>query len=265
MSKIKNQKQLNKDDLNDALKCQNDSRKSLLDVMQSLGEATEPVEDVDSAGDIQVFLQDLKESLEICNKNIAVLNKLIKEIDNTHIWNDDSQIESEAKAEDYYSSISNSNYISSVSPINNEISQNFKENTLIISETKGSVILPYELSKIQRELEYSNNKYSSIDEIITKQYTLPITLYKNPFISRFRESYRLMRNKEKSSIKDAFNLGLEMMFNYNLHPAIITACRNLDELDIFLDYLDSGETDKFKIFKIQFDVLPAIVKVKHKI
>ena len=44
MIKNENQKQKNKEILYDALKCQNDSRKSLLNVMQSFGELTGPID-----------------------------------------------------------------------------------------------------------------------------------------------------------------------------------------------------------------------------
>ena len=212
----------------------------------------------------------MTESLELFNTNIEIFEKLTKEIDNIPIWDLSPSPESEIQPKENYSDIQNNNdndkdsKVSSISSNNTELHK-YNEKTLIISETTGKVILPFELSKLQKDLENSNNKYSSVDEIINKYYSLPIALYKNPFIARFRESYRLMRYKEKSTIKEAFDLGLELMFNYNLHPAIITACKNLDELDIYLDYLDSGETDKFKIFKIRFEVLPAIVKVKHKI
>ena len=69
-----------------------------------------------------------------------------------------------------------------------------------------------------------------------------------------------MKKKENGSIKDAFDLGMELLFNYNLHPAIITACKNLDELDIYLDYLENNETDKFDCFKIVFEIAPIVVK-----
>ena len=67
-------------------------------------------------------------------------------------------------------------------------------------------------------------------------------------------------DKEKASIKDAIDLGLELMFNYNLYPAIITACKNLDELDIYLAYLETGEIDKFKIFNIIYQLSPTLSK-----
>ncbi len=141
-----------------------------------------------------------------------------------------------------------------------DVTKEYKENTLIISETSHKVLLPYYLSDLKEILKDNSEKYSSIDDLINKKYTIPISHYKNPFVSRFKEAFKLMRNKEKSSIIDAFELGTELMFESNLYPAIITACKNLDELDIYLDYLDSGETDKFKCFNIEFELPPALIK-----
>ena len=84
--------------------------------------------------------------------------------------------------------------------------------------------------------------------------------FKTPFVARFREAFKLAYTKEKKSIKYAFDLGTELLFNYNLHPAIIAGCRNLDELDIYLDYLENSETEKFDCFKIVFEIPPVLKK-----
>ena len=52
------------------------------------------------------------------------------------------------------------------------------------------------------------------------------------------------------------------MFNYKLNPIIIAACRNLDELDIYLDCLETNQLYDFKCFEIKFEVLPTITKKK---
>lgn len=135
---------------------------------------------------------------------------------------------------------------------------NIVENTLIISEIHQNVILPYYVSDLEEISSYNNNM--AFDEIIKQKYTLPISMFKSFAFSRFREAFKLARNKEKKSLKFSFDLGLELLFNYNLHPAIIAACRNLDELDIYLDCLDSGETDKFQCFNIKFEVPPVVIK-----
>ena len=148
--------------------------------------------------------------------------------------------------------------------VNDNTQKNYIENTLIVSEKNNEVILPFDLTEVKEVCKSKNNKFSSIDEVIEKKYTLPLSIYKNTFVARFKEAFKLMRHKEKASIVEAFDLGFEVMFNYNLHPAIISACKSLDELDIYLDYLEIGETQKFNCFKIIFDLPPAIIKSKKQ-
>ena len=135
---------------------------------------------------------------------------------------------------------------------NTEITDN---DTLLISQKQNKVFLPYTVSELKEKL-YKNKKYNNIQEIINNEYIIPFDRYKNSIISRFKEAYNLMRKKEKASITDSLDLALELSFNSLLNPAIITACKNLDELDIYLDCLSSNELDKFNIFKIKYEILP---------
>ena len=137
---------------------------------------------------------------------------------------------------------------------------NLLENTLIISEIQGKVILPYTLENLKSILAENKLKYKNITEIIENEFTIPYSNFKNPSFSRFKEAFHLIKNKEHGSIKEAFDLGMELLFNYNLHPAIISACKNIDELDIYLDYLENNETDKFNCFNIKFEIAPSISK-----
>ena len=50
------------------------------------------------------------------------------------------------------------------------------------------------------------------------------------------------------------------MFESNLHPAIISACKTLEELDIYLDCLEDNELEKFSCFKIIYKSLPTLHK-----
>ena len=134
-----------------------------------------------------------------------------------------------------------------------------KENTLIISEPKGTVTLPYFISELEQILENEPNKYSTIEEIIEKKYTLDFKQFKFPAFARFKEAFKLMKIREKEPFKVSFDLGMELFFYYNLHPAIIAACKTVDELDIYLDYLSNNETHKFDCFKIVFDIPPMII------
>ena len=131
-------------------------------------------------------------------------------------------------------------------------------NTLVISEEDGKVYLPYTKNEIKEDL--AQNKGKKISELIEQNYILPLDKYKNSMRARFREGYNLMYRKEGKSRKSAFMLGLELMFETNLHPAIISACKNLEELDIYLDCLEDNELEKFSCFKIVYKSLPALRK-----
>ena len=134
------------------------------------------------------------------------------------------------------------------------------ENTLIISETNKTVTLPYKISDLKDILRNNSEKYNSLSDIILDKYTIPISEYKFSALSRFKEAYRLIINKEHGSKKQALNLAFELFSNYNLHPAIIAACKNLNELDIYLSCLEFNELEDFRFFKIVYDALPVVSK-----
>ncbi len=129
-------------------------------------------------------------------------------------------------------------------------------NTLYISSEANKIILPYKIADLEKTLQKNPKKYSSIDEVIEKDYTIAADQFKNPVRSRFKEAYKLIKKKEKGSLKEAIDLGIELMFQSNLNPAIITACKNLRELDIYLNCLDENELDKFNCFEIIYKVPP---------
>lgn len=139
-----------------------------------------------------------------------------------------------------------------------ELHSSFIENTLIISDIQGKIILPYKLSDIKQLILDDSNEYSSIQEVINKLYTRPIKHYKFSSVARFKEAYKLVIEKEHGSKFKALSLASELFANYNLHPAIITACKSLDELDIYLACLDDNNLDDFKFFDIKYEIAPAI-------
>lgn len=103
-----------------------------------------------------------------------------------------------------------------------------------------------------------NRRYHSIEEVINKLYTRPISNYRFSAISRFKEAYKLVKQKEKGSTFKALGLAIELFGNYNLHPAIITACKSLNELDVYLACLDENELNDFKFFDIKYDIPMAV-------
>ena len=97
--------------------------------------------------------------------------------------------------------------------------------------------LKYENNLIELELIVKTGEYDSIEDIINKEFTIPLKHYRNAFISRFKETSKLAR--VENTIPKSIDLGLELVKNLNVHPAIITACKSMDELDIYLDCLES--------------------------
>lgn len=151
----------------------------------------------------------------------------------------------------------------SITISSDELNFAFIENTLIISEFQGIVILPYTLDLLKKILFDNNDKYKTIEEIIENFFTIPISNYRLSAVARFKEAYKLMRKKEKASKIKAFNLASELFLNYNLHPAIITACNSLYELDIYLACLEDNTLDEFHFFDIKYEIPPATVNVKN--
>lgn len=135
---------------------------------------------------------------------------------------------------------------------------------LKISENQAKVFLPYLVDDLKEILANNPDKYSSLKDLVNKKYIIPIKYYKNSSYARFKEAYKLIRQKEKGSIGQALNLAFELLFNYNLNPAVISACKNLDELDIYLDCLQDNELDEFYCFDIIYEV-PPLIKKKIKI
>lgn len=129
--------------------------------------------------------------------------------------------------------------------------------TLLISEETQKVYLPYTIEELMQKLNESH-EYQSLEDVIEHEYTVPLSTFKMPIISRFKEAYRFMRTKEHSSVYAALDLAIELMFNSNLNPAVIRAAKDLKELNVYLDCLYENEIEKFDCFKIVYKVLPKI-------
>lgn len=125
-------------------------------------------------------------------------------------------------------------------------------NVLLISEKKNKVFLPYTIRDLNKIIEKSKT-HRTIQEIIDKKYTISLNKYKSAIISRFRETYNLMKKREKATIADSLDFALELAFNSKLNPAIITACKNLEQLEAYLDCLELNELSKFDYFEIKYE------------
>ena len=137
-------------------------------------------------------------------------------------------------------------------------------NTLIISEKDQKAYLPFFYSDIKSIYESDKSSYQTLQDVVNHLYVLPLNKFKNSTLARFREGFYFIREKEKGSITKALDLGLELMFQYELNPIIIAACRNLDELDIYLDCLEENELYDFTCFEIKFEIMPQLAKNAKK-
>lgn len=144
----------------------------------------------------------------------------------------------------------------------NDSSQNEEsnENVLLISEVDNKVVLPYTLENIQKSLEKNEEEYNTVQDVISKEYTKPLSYYKHSSFARFREAFKLVREREGGTFFQAMDLALELFSNYNLHPAVISACKTVNELDVYLSCLEYNELDDFHFFKTIFKINPTITK-----
>ena len=134
--------------------------------------------------------------------------------------------------------------------------------TLIVSEKEQKAYLPYKYDDIEKIYQANKDKYISVQDVINKEYIVPLNRFRHSVSSRFIETINLVLHKEKKSILKALDLAFELMFQYNLNPIIIASCRNLEELDIYLDCLEEDELFDFRCFKIKFEVAPKIYTQK---
>ncbi len=135
--------------------------------------------------------------------------------------------------------------------------------TLLISEIQDKVILPYTSNEIEELLENKENDFKLAEDVISNKFTKPLSYYKFQFVSRYNETINLISKSKKNSSIYTLTLPIEMMFKRYLHPAIITACKNLDELNVYLDCLEKDELEDFKIFNIKYEIHPIVSNDKN--
>ena len=130
-------------------------------------------------------------------------------------------------------------------------------NTLIISEEENKVFLPYTISEIKSYMEKYPKEYKSFEYVVNKEFVLPLDYYtKHPSLTRFREAYSLIRDREAKSVFDALKYALNIMFKYDLNPAIISACKTEEALNLYIECLENKDLSKFDLFKIEFKLNP---------
>lgn len=192
------------------------------------------------------------ETEKILKENITNYLSLYKDLKNNIILAD---IEVDRFVKEI-NSLDNANFteVNSSEIIDETIQDN---NTLIISEKENKVFLPYTLSEIQSYMEAYPKEYKSLEYVVNKEFILPLDYYtKRPNLARFREVYSLIRDREAKSVFDALKYALNIMFKYDLNPAIISACKTEEALNFYIECLESKDLSKFDLFKIEFRLSP---------
>ena len=217
--------------------------KRLLEDIENIKTINENLEE-----DVEKYNNDFKENIDLIYTSTETIEKFVHKINTTDLSElaKNLTIENEIDSKD------------TISGKDLEIS--YIENTLIISEEQKKVILPYTINKVKEILLNNNKEYSSLQDVIDKLYTKPINYYRFSAIARFRETYKLVKEREHGSKTKALELAFELLLNYNLHPAIITACKNLDELDIYIACFEDNTLDEFEFFDIKYEIPLAISK-----
>lgn len=133
---------------------------------------------------------------------------------------------------------------------------------LIVSEQDKKVFLPYKASEIADYLSQYPTSYSNFEDVIEKEFIISLDYYtKNPIMTRFRETYALIRDREAKSVLEALKYSFDLMFRDDLNPAIIAACKTQQQLEDYLYCLEHKNLEDFKHFKIQFHVAPLATKI----
>ena len=194
-------------------------------------------------------------------QNIQEKNNLYekakKEIESNDIKKDETKEEKVRDINNNLTHVENSEDINE----KNEIQNN---DTLLISEILNAVVLPYTAEEVLEILKNENETYKTAEEVIKDKFTRPLSDYRVQFWSRYNETIKLLTVRQDYKLGESIPLALEIMRKRFLHPAIISACRSLDELDVYLDCLDKNEVDDFKIFKIKYELHPILVKNNGK-
>ena len=98
-------------------------------------------------------------------------------------------------------------------------------------------------------------KYKNAQEVVEKEFIKEYKkFFKKPGKARFYETYKLIKKKEKRNFIVALFYAIKMMFNKKINAAIISAFKSELELNNYLYFLKSKNTDAFEYFKIIYDV-----------
>lgn len=241
-----------------ALNKSNTNISSIEKLLKKLNDLIPLIEDDSTEAKLKTYNKQFTTAINSIYKNTSVIEEFIHNISLLDLSELLKEINEPVKENEVPEQHEINERLLDITICSEELETSFVENTLVISDIQGKVILPYKMEKVREILLDKNEKYHSLQDVIDKLYTIPIEYYKFSSISRFKEAYKLVKEKEHGSRLRAFSLASELFINYNLHPAVITACNSLDELDIYLACLEDNTLEDFKFFTIKYEIAPTV-------
>ena len=134
--------------------------------------------------------------------------------------------------------------------IQKSIETKLLEKTLFIDYESNIAVLPYSIFDLEAVFSDNPENYSSINDIIEKEYTVSLDDYTNNSISRFKQTFRLAKEKSKLSFFESLSYANKLLFESEVEPIIIAACESVHELDCYLECLNNDTISSFNCFKI---------------
>ena len=152
--------------------------KRLIELIEEIDEKSESLEI-----EIEKYNTEFKENINTIYESTEIIEKFVHKINTTNLSElaKDLTIENEEVQEDIISG--------------KDLEISYIEKTLIISEEQKKVILPYTINEVKDILINNNSIYTSLQDVIDKVYTKPIGYYRFSAIARFREAYKLVKEK----------------------------------------------------------------------
>ena len=201
---------------------------------------------VDTLAEEESLKNNSEQFIESSNKELSSDNNIETnvEISNEEL-SSDNNIETNAE-------ISNEELSSNNETNSKNESRNFElvEKTLLICKDEGIAVLPYSVTDLEEFFSNNPEKYSSIQDIIDQEYTISLKDFENTAFTRYKEAYKLAKNKSNLSLPQTVSYAKKMILISELSPIIIASCADVNELDYYLECLDNNNLDKFEAFKI---------------
>ena len=124
------------------------------------------------------------------------------------------------------------------------------ERVLFISYKENYAILPYSTKDLEEFFSNNPEKYSSLQDIIDKEYTISLENYKFDSSSVYDECINVAKKSKNYNTIKAMKFANNIRKIENVNPLIIKACRNLDEIELYIDFLEKNNLSNFTLFKI---------------